>query len=130
MAFIIITDLAPPHLRPRFQSLLTVIYGLASCVGPLIGKKETHPHSFCSLTFISLGGAFVDHVSWHWDFWLNVILSVVSFVIVVWLLQEPVKLEKSSFMDKIKRIDWLGTLFSLSFVCCLLLALNWGPAYG
>lgn len=41
MAFIIITDLSPPHLRPRFQSLLTVIYGLASCVGPLIGKTES-----------------------------------------------------------------------------------------
>ncbi|CAO3593223.1 unnamed protein product [Absidia cylindrospora] len=106
LAFILITDLSPPHLRPRFQSLLTVIYGLASCVGPLIG------------------GAFVDHVSWHWDFWLNVILSVISFVLIAWLLKEPVKLENSTLYDKIKRIDWLGTLFSLGFVCCLLLALN------
>ncbi|KAI8335164.1 major facilitator superfamily domain-containing protein [Chlamydoabsidia padenii] len=112
MAFIIITDLAPPHLRPRFQSLLTVVYGLASCVGPLIG------------------GAFVDQVSWHWDFWLNVILSAISLVIVAFFLDEPVKLAKSSLTDKLKRIDWLGTLFSVGFVCCLLLALNWGPSYG
>ncbi|ORZ15167.1 major facilitator superfamily-domain-containing protein [Absidia repens] len=112
LAFILITDLSPPHLRPRFQSLLTVIYGLASCVGPLIG------------------GAFVDRVSWHWDFWLNVILSVISFVLIAWLLKEPVKLENSTLYDKIKRIDWLGTLFSLGFVCCLLLALNWGPVFG
>lgn len=38
MAFVIITDLAPLKLRPRLQSILIVIYGLASVVGPLIGK--------------------------------------------------------------------------------------------
>ncbi|CAO3625631.1 unnamed protein product [Cunninghamella echinulata] len=112
LTFIIITDLVPPQRRPQFQSLLTVIYGLASCVGPLIG------------------GAFVDHVNWHWDFWLNVILAVIAFIIIAWLLEEPLQLEKSSLTDKIKRIDWWGTLFSLSFVCCLLLALSWGPTYG
>ncbi|KAI8097178.1 major facilitator superfamily domain-containing protein [Halteromyces radiatus] len=112
MAFIIITDLAPPHLRPRFQSLLTAVYGISSGVGVLIG------------------GAFVDHLSWHWDFWLNVILSGVAFVLIVLLLNEPVKLEKSSFTEKLKRIDWYGAICSLGFVCCLLMALNWGPSYG
>jgi MFS family permease len=37
--YIIVSDIAPIHLRPRFQSMLTIIYGLASVVGPLIGKK-------------------------------------------------------------------------------------------
>lgn len=76
------------------------------------------------------GGAFVDHVNWHWDFWLNVILSCIAFVLILWLLEEPLKMEKSSITDKIKRIDWGGTIFCLGFVCCLLLALSWGPTYG
>lgn len=38
MTYIIITDIAPVHLLPRFQSMLAVVYGLASVVGPLLGK--------------------------------------------------------------------------------------------
>lgn len=38
MLFIIITDLVPPKSRPRFQSMLSVVFGLASVVGPLIGS--------------------------------------------------------------------------------------------
>lgn len=40
MTFIIVTDIAPVHLLPRFQSMLAVVYGLASVVGPLLGKKK------------------------------------------------------------------------------------------
>ncbi|KAI8070924.1 major facilitator superfamily domain-containing protein [Gongronella butleri] len=112
MSFIIITDLTPPRLRPRFQSLLAVVYGLASCVGPLIG------------------GAFVDKLSWNWDFWLNVILSGISLILITFLLKEPVKLANVSLASKLKRIDYLGTLFSVALICCVLLGLSWGPVYG
>ncbi|KAG2235407.1 major facilitator superfamily domain-containing protein [Thamnidium elegans] len=112
MTFIIVTDIAPVHLLPRFQSMLAVVYGLASVVGPL------------------LGGAFVDHATWHWDFWLNVILAAIAFIIMVFYLKEPKEKTQTSFMSKIKRVDWLGTLFSTSFIVCLLLALNWGSPYG
>lgn len=37
MTFIVITDVAPVPLRPRFQSLLAVVYGIASVIGPLLG---------------------------------------------------------------------------------------------
>jgi MFS family permease len=40
MTYIIITDVAPVALRPRFQSMLVVVYGIASVVGPLIGKID------------------------------------------------------------------------------------------
>lgn len=111
MTYIIVTEVTPLPLRPRFQSMLAVVYGIASVVGPLIG------------------GTFVDHASWHWDFWLNVILSVVSFSIIFVFLKTPKNGEKTSFVDKLKRIDWLGTLFATGFIVCLLLALTWGSAY-
>lgn len=37
MTYIVITDAAPVPLRPRFQSLLAVVYGIASVIGPLLG---------------------------------------------------------------------------------------------
>lgn len=112
MAFIIIADMAPLHLRPRFQSLLIVVYGLASVVGPLVG------------------GAFVDKVTWRWDFWLNVILGGVALILVFFLLKETSKVENTSLRKKLQRIDWLGTIVVIGFICCLLLALNWGQSYG
>ncbi|KAI8583459.1 hypothetical protein K450DRAFT_169716 [Umbelopsis ramanniana AG] len=107
ICYIIIADISPVDMRPRYQALMMVIYGVASVVGPLIG------------------GAFVDHVSWRWDFWLNVILSVVAFTIITVFLKLPVE-GPSSFRDKMKRIDWLGIAFSILFVVLLLLALSWG----
>ncbi|KAI9490679.1 major facilitator superfamily domain-containing protein [Zychaea mexicana] len=112
IAYVLVPDLAPLHLRPRFQSGLTVVYGLASVVGTLIG------------------GAFVDKLTWRWDFWLNVILGGTALIIVTLLLKEPTKIENTSFFAKLKRIDFLGVILVISFVCCLLLALNWGRAYG
>lgn len=40
MIYIIVTEVTPIALRPRFQSLLVVVYGIASVVGPLIGNKK------------------------------------------------------------------------------------------
>ncbi|KAJ8658359.1 hypothetical protein O0I10_006044 [Lichtheimia ornata] len=112
MLFVIVTDIVPLHLRPRFQSMLTVIYGLSSVIGPL------------------MGGAFVDHVTWRWDFWINVIIGGCTTVILTFLFKEPAKVAKSSFWVKFKRIDFLGTLFSIGLICCLLLALNFGDQFG
>ncbi|KAI8889798.1 MFS general substrate transporter [Backusella circina FSU 941] len=112
LTYIIVTDIAPIHLRPRFQSMLTVVYGLASVVGPLIG------------------GGFVDKLSWHWDFWLNVIIGGIAFIIAFFFLKKPTNTSESTLMEKLKRIDYFGTLFAISLICSLLLGLNWGPIYG
>lgn len=77
-----------------------------------------------------LGGAFVDHATWHWDFWLNVIIAALAFFMILFFLKEPKTGEKTSFISKIKQVDWLGSLFATSFIVCLLLALNWGGSYG
>ena len=39
-------------------------------------------------------------------------------------------IQKTSFTSKLKRIDYLGTLFVIFFVGCLLIALNFGQSYG
>ncbi|KAI9259574.1 major facilitator superfamily domain-containing protein [Phascolomyces articulosus] len=112
MLFVIITDIAPLEWRPRLQSMLVVVYGLASVVGPLIG------------------GAFVDYLSWRWDFWLNIILCGSAIVIVFFLFKETSEVRQESMKEKIMRIDFLGTVFSIGLVVCLLLALSWGPQKG
>ncbi|KAI8147545.1 major facilitator superfamily domain-containing protein [Fennellomyces sp. T-0311] len=103
--FVIVVDVAPLDWRPRMQALLIVVYGISSVVGPLVG------------------GAFVDNLSWRWIFRMNIIVTVLLF-------KESSKVRKESLWIKIKRIDYLGILFSTSFVTCILLAISWGPRYG
>ena len=110
MVFIVTTDISPLIWRPRLQALISVVFGIASVIGPLIG------------------GAFVDNVSWRWGFWLGTILDGIAVIIVMVLFYETTVVLKESITEKIKRIDFLGVLFSAGFVTCLLLALNWGPA--
>ncbi|KAI9249793.1 major facilitator superfamily domain-containing protein [Phascolomyces articulosus] len=112
MAFIIITDMTPLLWRPRVQSILIATYGLANVVGPLIG------------------GALVDHLTWRWDFWLTVMLGGSAFLIVLFLFQETTQIKDEPMKSKFKRIDFLGSVFSIGFITCLLLALSWGPQYG
>ncbi|KAI9279647.1 major facilitator superfamily domain-containing protein [Sporodiniella umbellata] len=112
ISFVIVTDKSPLRFRARIQSLLSITYGVASVVGPLIG------------------GVFVDNVSWHWDFWINIIFGVISFALVLVFFRDSKNDSKLSFSKKIKKVDWLGSLFSTSSVVCLLLALAWGSNYG
>ena len=58
------------------------------------------------------------------------ILGGVAFIIILLLLEEPTVIQKTSFTSKLKRIDFLGTLFVIFFVGCLLIALNFGQSYG
>lgn len=51
MTYITVTDVTPVLLRPRFQSILGVIYGIASVVGPLIGNDIKEPRAFQKLIF-------------------------------------------------------------------------------
>jgi hypothetical protein len=46
------------------------------------------------------------------------------------LYQTSTNNSDSSFMEKLKRVDWLGTIFTIGLIVCLLLAMNWGASYG
>jgi MFS family permease len=49
IVYIIIADIAPLHMRPRYQSLMMVIYGVASVVGPLVGMFVIYLSYFTNL---------------------------------------------------------------------------------
>lgn len=57
---IIIAEISPLHKRPQHLALIGVCFAIASVLGPLVG------------------GAFSDHVSWRWCFYINRELRVES----------------------------------------------------
>ncbi len=63
LTMLTVFGLFPPEQRPRFQGLLGASYGIATMFGPL------------------LGGWLVEHLSWHWAFWINAPLALVAWAV-------------------------------------------------
>jgi len=92
--------------RARYQSLIWLSFAVAGVAGPLIG------------------GAFVEHVTWRWCFYLGVPLCVLSMALVGWLFNVP--FETSDLSQKMRRVDYWGVVITVATVLCLLLPLSWG----
>ncbi|KAJ1725997.1 hypothetical protein LPJ61_005494, partial [Coemansia biformis] len=106
LVFIIISDITTEEERPAYMGVLGAVWSIASVVGPV------------------LGGVFSDKVSWRWAFLIN--LPVAGAVLVIVLLFMRLPIPRGSLWDKLKKVDFLGSLVLIGAVVMLLLALTWG----
>jgi EmrB/QacA subfamily drug resistance transporter len=105
LALAIIGDVIPPRERGRYQGYFGAVFAVSSVAGPL------------------LGGFFVEHLSWHWIFFINIPLGIVALVVTDRALHglRHVRREHS--------IDYLGAVLLVAAVSTLLLGLvNGGNA--
>ncbi|KIW72513.1 hypothetical protein PV04_00698 [Phialophora macrospora] len=101
--------LVPPAKRPVVNSMFGMAFGVASVLGPIVG------------------GAFTDHASWRWCFYINLPIGGFTLLAVLVLLHpEAAKREKLTVMTQVKRLDPIGTCFFIPSIVCLMLALQWG----
>lgn len=99
-AFTAVGDLFAPRERGKWMGFMTAIFGFSSVVGP------------------TLGGYLVDHLDWHWLFWIFLPLGVVAFIMILTLFP---KVERKQG----EGIDYLGSLFMTTTIVPLLLAFSW-----
>ncbi|KAJ1920413.1 hypothetical protein H4219_001389 [Mycoemilia scoparia] len=106
MAMIIASDITTAKNRSCYISFFSFSWTIVSVTGPL------------------LGGVFADKVTWRWCFYINLPIGAVTVLISLLFLRIPAR--KSSWKEKLKRIDFLGSLVIVAGLIVLLLALSWG----
>ncbi len=107
----ILADTFPPEQRGQAFSL----YGLAVVVAPAAGP--------------TLGGFITDNVSWHWIFFINVPMGLLSLFVVQMLVSEPQALiedRRRLLKGGGLQIDFIGFLLVAIGLGCLEVVLDEG----
>ncbi|KAJ1674144.1 hypothetical protein EV182_003870, partial [Spiromyces aspiralis] len=106
LCLVIGSDITTIRERGIFLSLMAMSWSIASIAGPIIGAKLS------------------DDISWRWCFYINLPIGAVSAIISLIFLRIPV--ERSTWIQKLKRVDFIGSFVVVSALVLILLALSWG----
>ena len=106
VALAVVADLYTPAERGKYLGFFGAVFGLSSLVGPFIG------------------GGITDLASWHWIFFVNVPIGMISLVI-LWRLLPAIKRP-----DAARNIDYLGAaIFALAIAPFLIGLTNKSPTH-
>ncbi|MFL5680244.1 MAG: MDR family MFS transporter [Chloroflexota bacterium] len=100
VALAVIGDLFTPAERGRYQGLFGAVFGIAFIVGPLVG------------------GFLTENISWHWIFYVNIPIGLVSLYF-IWRLLPVVKTARAS-----RNFDIIGGVIFTAAISLLLIGLT------
>ena len=102
---LIICDLVPLRERGKFIGLVNPFFAIGLFVGPFIG------------------GTIIENTSWRWVFWISLPVGGVALVMLFAFLR--VNYVQAPFKEKMKRIDYLGSIMVLGSTTSILYALTY-----
>ncbi|KAE8337799.1 hypothetical protein BDV24DRAFT_139232 [Aspergillus arachidicola] len=106
LVMIVVSDLFSVRSRSLYMGILEFMWTISGGLGPI------------------LGGVFSEYVSWRWNFWINLPICGLAFILLFFYLD--VHSPKTRVTDGLKAIDWLGSLSIIGFTLMVLLGLNFG----
>ena len=117
--FRVLQGLAGGSLQPISQSILLetfppaqhgtamAIFGMGTMFGPIIGPL--------------MGGWITDNWSWHWIFFVNIPIGIVSLFMSFSFISDPEYMKRT-----VTSIDYWGLTLLAIWVCCLQMVLDKG----
>ncbi|KAF5673962.1 hypothetical protein FDENT_10146, partial [Fusarium denticulatum] len=106
---ICISDMFSQRDRGLYYGLTSIVWAVASGIGPV------------------LGGALTDRLNWRWCFWINLPIIAAVFVLLVFTLKLPSP--NTPVWAGLKAIDWPGSFLIIGGTLMLLLGLYLGGVY-
>lgn len=109
LAYIIISDIVPLKQRGTYQASFTGVYMVSSIFGPIIG------------------GWLTDSVSWRWNFYLNLPICLVVFILIMTCFPTlPLTpLASLNSKEKLKLVDFTGITLLFAACASFLVGLEW-----
>ncbi|KAH8818766.1 iron permease [Flagelloscypha sp. PMI_526] len=102
---IIVSDLVPLVERGVYQGILAMTWAFASAVGPVIG------------------GSLAERASWRWLFYINIPISVLAFLFVLFFLK--VRQPIGDVFSKLALVDWSGNAIVVAGITLSNIGLAW-----
>ncbi|KAI1759240.1 major facilitator superfamily domain-containing protein [Hypoxylon sp. FL1150] len=103
------TRLTTSKEQPFYMGLIGFMNGVGEILGPIIG------------------GSFADSsATWRWGFYFNLIIFAVMSPIYLFCLPSLPNQPEKTVYEKIKRLDFLGTVLSIGFFVSLTVAFSFG----
>ncbi|KAJ0414771.1 major facilitator superfamily domain-containing protein [Aspergillus carlsbadensis] len=103
---VIVTDLVPLRLRGQYFGILSAMWSVGSVTGPI------------------LGGGFSQDVTWRWIFYINFPFIGVGAVLIILFLK--LNILPTSLAEKLRQIDYIGTVVFIGSLSSFLIPLTWG----
>ncbi|QRV95388.1 major facilitator superfamily transporter [Ceratobasidium sp. AG-Ba] len=105
---IIMSDVVSLRDRGKYQGFLAAACAVGSGIGPLIGGA------------LSTAG-------WRWVFWFTVPITTACVIQLWWML--PQNKMSGGFVEKLRKVDFTGSILSLGAVVLVLVPLSGGGVY-
>jgi len=102
IAHTVIGDMVAPRERARYQGYTSIMFVVASVLGPL------------------LGGILTDYLHWTLIFWINLPMGALA----LWMTNRALK--RIPRHDRPHKLDMLGALLMVLAALALMLAMSWG----